>query len=66
MKEDKINRITKRAETAHLAEERYKSLSLQNVQQDFDERKKQAVAYALAQAEMWEAKELLRAEIESV
>jgi len=62
---EKIATITRLAEAAHLAYERYKALSMQNTAQDFDERKKQSVAYALAEAEMWEAKRLLEVEVKS-
>lgn len=65
MTEEKIAKITRLAEAVHLAAERHKSLSTQSVQQNFEERKKQSVAYALAEAEMWEAKRFLELEVKS-
>lgn len=63
MTEEKIQEITQLAEVAHLASERCKALSMQNIRQDFEERRKQAVIYAIAEAEMWEAKRLLSLKI---
>jgi hypothetical protein len=47
----------------HRATERYRALSMQNTATDPDEREKQSVAYALATAEMFEARKALDAAV---
>lgn len=55
--------IERLALAAHRATERHRALSMQNMATEPDEREKQAVAYALATAEMFEARRALDAAV---
>ena len=60
MTDEKIARITALAEDCYQKQVRYENMSMQNIAHlDYEERKKSAVAYALAEAELNEAKALL-------
>lgn len=55
--------IERLALASHRATERYRALSMQNTATEPDEREKQAVDYALATAEMFEARRVLDAAV---
>ena len=61
MTTERKQQIERLAIEAHKASETYKALSMQNVGATPNERERQAVVYALATAEMFEARETLDA-----
>lgn len=63
MTAEKKTEITRLALEAHKASERLRVLGMQNTALSPEEKEKQAVEYALARAEMFEADRLLTKEI---
>ena len=63
MNEEKKQEITRLALAANSASEHHRALSMQNTLGIFEDREKQAVAYALAAAELVEAQAALSAAI---
>lgn len=66
MNETRKQEITELASAAHDANERYAMLSMMNVPQDFEERRKARIEIAIAQAELIDANNKLRNAINGV
>lgn len=65
MNAEKEKRIAVAAATAHDCLSIVKQLAVQNVSENFDEARKQAIAYAIARAKLYEAESKLNDEIRS-
>lgn len=65
MNDAKEKRITRAAGIAVALRVKMRALGVQTMPEDFEEAKKQAIAFALAQAELYEAEFKLNEEIRS-